>query len=282
MSTITPAQAEYITKLIATANQAVADETAVRQGVHAAAASLAMNNERNWVRIKAAQAESAGEDVEAAKAAARIEAAERDEWEDEANDDYWLTFYKERARAAMEAHIAEVQAFVNVDVQTLTKEEASKAIDFLKNAHPHRASLESRIIEGVIAEVIAESEPVQEVEPSATHIIPTSDFPAEISQQAGSAGFAKNWIVIAGDVAIIANSNVDAVQYAAKLTGSPYAEFDGSARPRMRREMQEVIGGYFGIDERDVKIAQRETNGGASVWKFSYELSNPEKHYGPF
>ena len=74
MSTITPEQTEYITKLIATATQAVADETAARQGIHAAAASLAMNSERNWARIKGAQAEAAGEDVEAAKAAARIEA----------------------------------------------------------------------------------------------------------------------------------------------------------------------------------------------------------------
>ena len=60
MSTITPAQTEYITKLIATATQAVADETAARQGIHAAAASLAMNSERNWARIKGAQAEAAG------------------------------------------------------------------------------------------------------------------------------------------------------------------------------------------------------------------------------
>lgn len=156
MSTITLEQTEYITKLIATATQAVADETAARQGIHAAAASLAMNSERNWARIKGAQAEAAGEDVEAAKAAARIEATERDEWEDEVNDDYWLTFYKERARIAMKAHIAEVNAFAEVDVQSLTKEEASKAIDLLKNAHPHRAPLENRIIEGVIAEMITE------------------------------------------------------------------------------------------------------------------------------
>lgn len=150
MTTITPAQTEYITKLIASATQAVADETATRQGIHAAAASLAMNNERNWLTIKAAQAEAAGEDVEAAKAAARIEAEERDEWEDEANDDYWFTFYQDRARAAMEQHIAEVQAFANVDVQSLTKEEASKAIDFLKDAHPHHVKLENLIIKRII------------------------------------------------------------------------------------------------------------------------------------
>lgn len=116
----------------------------------------------------------------------------------------------------------------------------------------------------------------------ATHIIPTSDYPAEIAQQAGAADFTKNWIVIAGDAAIIASSNVDAVQYAAKLTGNPHPEFDGSIRAGMRREMQEIIGKYFDIDAREVKIAQRETNGAASSWKFSYELANPEKHYGPF
>lgn len=150
MTIITPAQIDYLNKLIASANEAVSDATATRQGIHATAASLAMNNERNWVRIKAAQAEAAGEDIEAAKAAARIEAEERDEWEDEVNDDYWFTFYQDRARAAMENHIAEVQAFANVDVQSLTKEEASKAIDFLKNAHPHRVKLENRIIKRII------------------------------------------------------------------------------------------------------------------------------------
>lgn len=150
MTTITPAQTEYITKLTASAVEATADETTARQGIHATAAALAMNNERNWVRIKSAQAEAAGEDVEAAKAAALIEADERDDWEDDINDDYWFTFYQDRARAAMEQHIEEVKSFANVDVQSLTKEEASKAIDFLKNAHPHRVKLENRIIKRII------------------------------------------------------------------------------------------------------------------------------------
>lgn len=109
-----------------------------------------MNNERNWECIKGAQAEAAGEDVEAAKAAALIEAEERDDWEDEANDDYWFTFYQDRARAAMEQHIEKVQAFAEVDVQSLTKEEASKAIDFLKDAHPHHVKLKTRIIKHII------------------------------------------------------------------------------------------------------------------------------------
>lgn len=116
----------------------------------------------------------------------------------------------------------------------------------------------------------------------ATHTLPTSDYPAEIAQEAGATDFTKNWIVIAGDTAIIASSNVDAVEYAAKLTGNTYEEFNGTIRRGMRREMQETIGGYFNIDARDVKIAQRETNGAASSWKFSYELANPEKYYGPF
>ena len=281
MSTITPAQEEYLTKLIATATQAVADENAARQGIHATAASLAMNNARNWEHIKGAQAEAADEDVEAAKKAARIEAEERDAWEDEENDDYWFTFYQNRARVAMEQHIAEVQAFTNVDVQSLTKEEASEAIDFLKDAHPHYVKLEGRIIKNAIAEMTSEPAKAEE-EPKATHILPTSDFPAEIIKEAGSTDFTNNWIVIAGDTAIIAQTNTDAVQCAARLTGNSYAGFDGSARPGMQRRMKEAIAGYFGIDAHDVKIAQRETDGGSSVWKRGYELANPEKHYGPF
>lgn len=271
MSTITPAQTEYITKLIATASHAVADETAVRQGIHATAASLAMNNARNWATIKAAQAEAAGEDVEAAKAAARIEAVERDEWEDEANDDYWLTFYKERAQIAMEAHIAEVKAFAEVDVQTLTKEEASKAIDFLKDAHPHRVNLEKAIIKDAIAEMIAEdAEPATEAqtqEAKATHTLVGGESPGEIAKQAGQTGWSKNWIIIAGSTAIISNSNVDAVNYAAQLNGKESQKFNGAASTGMRRRMRQAIAESFGLEWQDVDAFQRQVENGQDSWK---------------
>lgn len=271
MSTITPAQTEYITKLIASANQAVADETAARQGIHAAAASLAMNNARNWAAIKGAQAEAVGEDVEAAKAAARIEAAERDEWEDDINDDYWFTFYQSRARAAMEQHIEEVQSFANTDIQSLTKEEASEAIDFLKDAHPHRVKLEKVIIKNVIEEMIAEdSEPAEESPASdtkATHIIIDGERPGEIVKQAGATEWSKNWIVIAGDTAIIANSNVDAVNHAAQLNHKESQGFNGAASTGMRRRMRERIAESFGIAWQDVTAFQRQVENGKDSWK---------------
>jgi hypothetical protein len=270
MNTITPAQTEYITKLIESANKAVSDEVAVRQGIHATAAALAMNNERNWIRIKTAQAEAAGEDVEAAKAVARTEAAERDEWEDEVNDDYWLTFYKERARTAMENHIEEVKAFTEVDVQSLTKEEASKAIDFLKNAHPHRVSLESRIIDDVIIEMTAETETVEEIqapEAKATHILVDGERPAEIAKQASKTGWSKNWIVIANGTAIIANSNVDAVNYAAQLNRKEPQKFNGAASTGMRRRMRQTIAESFGVEWQDVAAFQRQVENGQDSWK---------------
>ena len=106
------------------------------------------------------------------------------------------------------------------------------------------------------------------------------DFPDDIIKETGTTDFTKNWLMIAGDTAIIAQTNVDAVEYAAQLTGNEYEEFDGSARPGMQRRTRERIAGYFGIDEADVKIARRETNGHSSNWMRSYELDNPEKHYG--
>lgn len=103
----------------------------------------------------------------------------------------------------------------------------------------------------------------------ATHIV--SDFaqPQEIVRKVGKTDWSKNWVVSAGEVKIVANSNVDAVEYAAHLAGKEYAVFNGALAAGMRRRMRQAIAEYLDVAWQDVQVVRREVFAGNS-------------HYGMF
>lgn len=105
----------------------------------------------------------------------------------------------------------------------------------------------------------------------ATHTTYTEgQTPSDIVRQAGTTTWSKNWIVIAGNTAIIAHTNTDAVDLAAAMAGAKSGGFNGAARTGMRRRMREQIADYLGVAWQEVRALQREVNadsGSTRAWR---------------
>lgn len=106
------------------------------------------------------------------------------------------------------------------------------------------------------------------MEIKATHIphptpgepLKRSDIGSIISASCDTEWWYPNWVVVAGDILIFAESNGDAVDYAAKLADAAPANFDGRIRPGMRRKMREKIAAYLNMDWREIYVLNRIVN----------------------